>query len=51
MRCDVLNCRENNDGYCSCESYVSIGSDGTCSQMFITLEEKEEDAACLPEQC
>lgn len=45
MRCQCLRCRENEDGYCGCESYVCIGPDGTCDQMVIPFEEKEEEQA------
>ena len=35
MRCAVLNCKENENGYCSCSSYVEIEEDGSCSEMFV----------------
>lgn len=35
MRCSVYNCRENENGYCSCSSYVQITEKGMCDCMFI----------------
>ena len=35
MRCAVLKCRENENGYCLSSSYVQIDETGSCSEMFI----------------
>ena len=43
MRCLVLNCKENNDGYCKCPDYVGIDADGECDQMWIVEQGGEED--------
>ena len=39
MRCEVLKCRENENGYCSCDSYVGIDKNGECNMMFIPSED------------
>lgn len=41
MRCAVLKCKENQNGYCSCSSYVEIDESGSCSEMLI-LNDTEE---------
>jgi hypothetical protein len=43
MRCAVLNCRENENGYCLSSSYVQIDETGSCSEMFIIAKSEEED--------
>lgn len=42
MRCEVLRCMNNKDGYCPLDSYIQIEEDGTCSKMHIALEDLEE---------
>ena len=39
MRCNCIMCIENEDGYCSCPSYVTISEDGSCE----TEKRKETD--------
>lgn len=47
MRCNCIMCIENEDGYCSCPSYVTISEDGSCetativSTVDINREEEE----------
>lgn len=41
MRCEVLNCKENEDGYCTCASYVTITADGMCDQMYIPTDKEQ----------
>lgn len=43
MRCEVLNCMSNEDGYCPLDSYIRIEEDGTCSEMHILIEEDENE--------
>lgn len=43
MRCCVLKCHENEDGYCMCSSYVEINENGQCKSMRVRHEENEED--------
>ncbi len=35
MRCRVLNCRSNKDGYCMDSSYIEIDEDGECDCMLV----------------
>lgn len=35
MRCFCFKCYENEDGYCSCSSYVIIDENGECNMMDI----------------
>lgn len=44
MRCDVLRCVSNDDGYCLCDSYVEIDENGCCSEMNIKGGEKNGTA-------
>lgn len=32
MRCKAYNCKENDNGYCSCDSYVTIDEEGCCEE-------------------
>ena len=34
MRCAAINCKENTDGYCGCDSYVTIDSEGKCESFY-----------------
>ena len=43
MRCEVYKCRNNDYGYCMCDSYVTIESDGTCSEIHLDVESNDED--------
>lgn len=45
MRCEVLNCIENENGYCMCSSYVGIDNNGRCDTMRIVIKDEgtEED--------
>jgi hypothetical protein len=43
MRCAVLNCKENENGYCTCSSYVEIDETGSCTEMFILTKENTDD--------
>lgn len=44
MRCRVLNCKENENGYCTCSSYVEIDEDGYCDSMFIPGEPEDDES-------
>lgn len=41
MHCAVLNCIENENGYCMCSSYVEIDADGCCTETRIKSNTKE----------
>ena len=43
MRCAVLKCRENENGYCLSSSYVQIDETGCCSEICIMTKTDEED--------
>lgn len=39
MRCEVDSCINNSEGYCTCESYISINKDGECDSLeFRTID-------------
>lgn len=40
MRCRALECRENENGYCTCDSYIEIDETGQCD-MFLQITESE----------
>ncbi len=42
MRCACKNCINNEDGYCAISSYVQIEQDGTCSEIDVREEGKDE---------
>lgn len=47
MRCRVYNCKENENGFCCCSSYVEINENGECDSMYVPAEadnETNEDA-------
>ena len=45
MRCEVLKCRENENGYCMASSYVTITADGECDSIDVpTIVEGDEYA-------
>lgn len=33
MRCDCEVCRNNEDGYCLCGSYIRLDENGVCTDM------------------
>ena len=35
MRCNARNCRNNEDGYCTCENYIEISAEGTCDNYYV----------------
>lgn len=35
MRCRCITCKENENGYCTCSSYVEISEDGSCDSMLV----------------
>ncbi|MBO7696631.1 MAG: hypothetical protein J6T10_28725 [Methanobrevibacter sp.] len=37
MRCYCFKCYNNEDGYCSCSSYVAINENGKCTIMDIDI--------------
>ena len=43
MYCRVNGCKNNNDGYCEIASYIIIQEDGTCDNMLIISEDKEDE--------
>ena len=44
MRCGVLNCIENENGYCMASSYVGIDNNGCCDSIrIVTKEEGTEE--------
>lgn len=47
MRCNCRDCIENEDGYCSCPSYVTIFRNGGCETATVVsavdLTEQEEN--------
>lgn len=43
MRCEVLKCRENEDGYCMASSYVTITANGECDMMDVPMTQESED--------
>ena len=45
MRCEVLKCRENEDGYCMASNYVTITADGECDLMTILTTQENVDTA------
>ena len=43
MRCGVLNCIENENGYCTASSYVGIDNNGCCDSIRIVTKDTEEE--------
>lgn len=43
MRCQVLNCVENENGYCMASSYVGIDETGQCDSIRIVVKEEVEE--------
>ena len=41
MRCECLGCKENEGGYCGCDSYVVITEDGKCDSVVLDYEQEE----------
>lgn len=44
MRCEVLKCRENENGYCMIDNYVTITADGECDSISIPMTDSERGA-------
>ena len=43
MRCEVLKCRENENGYCMISNYVTITSAGECDSVDIPSSEGSDN--------
>lgn len=44
MRCYAYNCRNNDDGYCEIDSYITITEDGECDSMLECIKENEKQS-------
>ena len=42
MRCEVLKCRENENGYCMASSYVTITAKGECDMMDVPMTQESD---------
>ena len=41
MRCAACDCRENENGYCGCPSYVCIDENGQCDSYYVPAKDPD----------